>query len=124
MDSTHPQITALLADLEALPGGPRLPADALERWALELRADPARSTLGDQLIALSLRFTREGGQIAAQQLLGLAMLLVDEKSWRAGLAAGDLPAGEAKKLIDAAKGGASALGKGLPPPGDAKRKRR
>lgn len=116
MQQIHPEVSALLADIEAVVGGPRLSQAAMGKWALRLASHADAARIGDELVVISIRFAREGGWLAAKQMFNLASLSMPRERLQAGLDAAGLASEDARKLMDSAKGEAAALGKGLAAP--------
>ncbi len=113
----HKLVKGILDAFEAVPGGPKLADDPLREWAQQILASSQKQLIGEQLVAVAMRFSKAGAELAMDQVIALATLaLGKEEEVAAQLEAGGMKKDEAKKLTARNKSATKGLAGGLEPP--------
>jgi len=99
----HEVVQGILDDFEAVEGGPKLTDDKLRGRAQEILASPAKAVIGEQLIALAMRFAESGGMTAVDQLAVLATVALGRDKAAANFEAAGMASAEARELVNQSK---------------------
>jgi len=113
----HKIVKGILDAFEAVEGGPKLSDDGLRKWAKQILASSHKQLIGEQLIAIAMRFSKARAELAMDQVIALATLaLGKQEEVAAQLEAGGMPRDEAQKLTARNKSATQGLEGGLAPP--------
>ena len=112
----HPFVRAILAKMVGKEGGPVLELADLAAAASTIPSQPRaqRDEVGVQLLVLIKHFEKERCSTTVDQLSYLFVACLGEATAAKMMAATDVPAGQAKKILDAAK--KASLGDKIAPP--------
>lgn len=117
----HKIAKGILGEFEAVEGGPKLSDDALRKWASQILAASQKRLIGEQLVAVAMRFSKAGAELAMDQVIVLATLaLGKEEEVAAQLEAGGMAKEEAQKLTVRNQSATKGLEGGLAPPSGGK----
>ena len=119
--STHataldPLVSAVIADFQALHGGPRLSETALNGWFEKIRVHPERARLAAELLVVAGRFFRAGAREAVAQTVTLAVAAAHPDLARRALEDAGAAAEEVERTVGAAEVRSRRLSDGLSRP--------
>ena len=111
-----PLVAAVVADFEALDGGPRLSEAALNRWFEKIRTHPERPRLAAELLVVAGRFFRAGAREAVAQTVTLAVAAAHPDLARRALEDAGANAEEVERTVGEAEAHSRRLSDGLSKP--------